>query len=306
MGKYRADAPTVGIVVPHSRYAIWAAGLQASGLNTLHVEPQASNEANHDPHWLNHLAHGVVGADALLLICAANASPEWSVHAPVVSGLPIGIMWDDGSDSPTLWLNAIAQRGDDPSMWAVLAMWKEPYLHTASRMARQFSRVKAVKVRRLLALQITREDLCRRLAALAPRLVIYLGHARPRGFCGYSGLRFEHLAHIDPTRPCGTVMAMTCHTLRNMEQTDRSFGRLWVESGKACAYLGAVGDVDSKANSELVRLIGDLLVNLTVHTIGDLLVEVSRVLDRNDAQVEMRRAFECYRLIGNPCQPLRV
>jgi hypothetical protein len=86
-------------------------------------------------------------------------------------------------------------------------------------------------------------------AALRPGdTLVYLGHATPRAWLGFRGIRADHLPPL--TAPLACVIALTCHGT-----APDGVAAAWVDKGLAHAATGPRGPV---ATDLLLRVAADL------------------------------------------------
>jgi hypothetical protein len=123
-------------------------------------------------------------------------------------------------------------------------------------------------------------------------LSIYLGHARPKGWVGYYGIRIHHLQAYK-NEPMGAVLSICCHTA-SRKRTGISFSENLVYQGLAASSFGAVTATKHTDNTKWA-------VNLTegvlrgYQTIGELLMA---------SLPQHKSAISAYRLIGDPLAPV--
>lgn len=278
-----------------------------SGLDSaIEIEPlPRCRSASADPYGLAQLAkHTAAEFSAILLVVPRGHSPADLVPAPALNGTPVGLIFASADDQLTPWLRAVGEfphRADREL--AVLAMWKPFYLEWGARFAaalRDGFGADSTRVRSWFADEVTREELCERLAH-GQNLVLYVGHGRERGWSGYRGLRWRHIDGVPLTRPIGAVVSLTCSNLKAPRAGDRAFGLNWVGSGRACAFFGAA---DSVRLRPLASIASDMIKEISSGAHRDLAGFIA-ALDRRiraAATPPVLATWNRFRLIGNPVQ----
>lgn len=256
-----------------------------------------------DPFGVRAFARAVrAEADGVLLVTPRRRAPSRSVPGPVVEGLPVGTLACARPAQAAAWLRALATPPRDAPVWAVLAMWRHSYLSLGKRFTRWLRGSNPAGVESWAADEVGREELCRRLAT-GPSLAVYLGHGRSRGFSGYHGLRWSHVAAVRDHAPCGVLIAFACSTLQR-ERGRIPFGSRWVQEGRAAAYLGSVGAIPLGAHADLAHQTGAVFAEGRAPHLGGLLTELERRLASAPKLKGAYDAFRTFRVIGNPLQPL--
>ncbi len=261
-----------------------------------------------DPYGIGETAQNLFPRpDGILLIAPRRRAPGRLLPAPVLHGIPIGLVQADRAEQLGPWLQAVAvrRRDNSESRWATMAMNKELYLQWGRRFAgwlKTGAAGRQVRVVSWLADMVPRDKLCK-LLATGPCLAVYSGHGRARGWSGYRALRWHHITAVKPERPCGTIFGLACDTLKRTRGIV-PFGCRWVEEGRACAYVGSVARLGIKANEALARILGEILARGRCRTVGQLLSAVDNCLTQRSELSDARRALATYRLIGHPLQEL--
>ena len=271
----------------------------------------------HDPYRLAGRLP-TLDADSIVLVAPRRRGPRRLSPGPVVDGRPVALVQADGPDD----LARTLLPPDPAAPWVVAAMAKNVFLdptdHWASRL--RAGGHDAVDLR---ADRARRGDLVAGLHA-GPRVVLYAGHGRSRGWAGYQALRFHHLAPEprpagrdstadrasvpttaatdgpggQPPRAAGLVFAFACHTL-GRAHNQWPFGLRLVESGLVRAYLGPAGTVVTADARALADIVVDILARDHPATVTDLVVAVDRVTT-GSGHADARRAWRTFRLVGDP------
>lgn len=301
--------PAVACIAPVEYRDTLCAGLRACGTRARFLprpKPLATTGGEglrQDAFGIDTLARGLKGeVQGILLVSPKRRSARRAVPGPVVAGIPVGLLPSDRPEDLVPWLSALQNQERGTPTWAVMAMWRQSYLSLGRRFVGWLRGANANAVDAWFADQMSREEVCRRLAS-GPRIALYVGHGRSRGLCGYRGLRWHHVAAVPQTAACGTVMCFACETLKR-DRGAIPFGYRWVMGGRAAAFFGSVDAVSVKANVMLANRVGSIFARSRARTIGELLT----LLDRETAADPLldggRMAFDTYRLIGSPVQSL--
>jgi len=256
-------------------------------------------------------------ADALLVIAPRRSTPRSVVGAPVVRGLPIGMVFADRVGDLDAWsatLRMTRARRDEPELWVVLAEWEERYLRRARRQARAIRAANAPsdvvivadargikrRVRTWLACDLNGVDLLRRLDAGA-HWVGYHGHANPQGLSGYFGVTARHLIERADARPIGAFFCWACRSLQR-EPRQAPFGVELVRHGRVASFLGSIASIPTEPNDRLSALADSILAR-TPATVSAFIRELDAAVSaRRDRELD--RVWRSYRLVGNPLEPL--
>lgn len=248
--------------------------------------------SKNDPFCLQtHVQHSDAHAFVLAVPCRWGARRLLPV--PVVDGRPVAIV--------QVGHNAAVgnYRGspDAAAPWVVAAMAKDVFLKPTDQWAHNL----AVGGRRVLDLRADRarrDDLLQALNA-GPRVVLYAGHGRNRGWAGYQALRLAHFAipeRSTPARAVGLVIAFACDTLTRT-RSRVPFGSELVQRGIARAYLGAA-DMIYTADAEALSAV---MIRVLVNDKPTTVFELMQIVDsRMDAEPAAQAAWQKFRLIGDP------
>jgi hypothetical protein len=258
-----------------------------------------------DPYGLAQIIERGGPADGLLLVAPRRRSPARLTPAPVIGGVPVGLVQADRDDELDRWLAALARQGEGLRGWAAMAMGQDFYLDLAASLLdrmREGLAGSALQAEDLRADRLGRAELCERLAS-GPRLAAYLGHGRESGWSGYQALRWRHVEAAPFSAPAGLIVGFTCDTLKYARST-APFGCRWVREGRAAAYLGSTEAVRTDAGARLVDLFGALIAGGAATSVGRLLRALDRRLGEDPALADARAAFATFRLMGYPLLPL--
>jgi hypothetical protein len=191
----------------------------------------------------------------------------------------------------------VAQRNPDHhprGPLVLLGQWEDRTLRLARQTLANFADTASrLPIFRWTAERIMRQDMLAALRA-GPGIALYFGHARPRGWAGYHGVRAHHLPEA-LGEPLGVVLSLTCHTA-NRHQASLSFAESMALSGLCAASLGATRKTVHIENGFLAHKICRTLAGTSIDVLGDLLL-----------QSDLTPA-ECagdYRIIGDPLANLR-
>ena len=147
---------------------------------------------------------------------------------PCVAGMPIGLIPVEDPEELWLWLQVVRDRKISTlkNNYQVLSMWKPFYLNWANRFVtaiRKGLEAKEASVTPLYADETSRDMLCEALWA-GPQLALYIGHGRSRGWSGYRGFRWEHIAAQAQAHPVGSLLTLTCDNLKPGRDGNPGFG----------------------------------------------------------------------------------
>jgi hypothetical protein len=278
---------------------------------------QASAE---DPYGMAALAaRQPSGIRALLLVAPRARPPAALLPTPVLAGLPVGLLRADLPEDLDPWLGAIAGDGADAAeggghgagteasgvVLAVFAMWKPFYLGWGERLAAALEAGyggRGIAVRKPFADAVTREEACAELAA-GPRLALYLGHGRQRGWSGYRGLRWRHVAAAPLREPVGALLALTCDNLKDGDGSLPSFGERWIDAGRAGAFFGAVDALAVPPLERIALVLEDLFAAGAARDLAGLLAATDAAV-AGEADPAVGQAWRRFRLLGDPLRPL--
>ncbi|MFF0991266.1 C25 family cysteine peptidase [Kocuria nitroreducens] len=231
-------------------------------------------------------------ADVFVLVAPRRWGPYRSVPAPAINGRAVALVQaDKPCDLPVPSL-----AGTAGAPWVIAAMAKDMFLGPAGLWVETLDRAGRY-VMDLRADRTRREDLITALKA-GPSVVLYAGHGRTRGWGGYQGVRWDHIAP-DPDgghRPAGLVIAFACDTLKRV-RSGVPFGSHLVEGGAARAYLGAARVIRSADAEELGKVVVDLLAEGASPTVAHLVTAIERGVR---GQPGASRAWNQFRLVGDP------
>ena len=254
-----------------------------------------------DPYAIGPLAKKLKGkVDGILVVAPLNRSPHRTIPGPLVNGLPVGIVFSNQPEDLQPWVDSLRNQKKGSPVWAVLSKWNDYFLTRSQRVAKWLRVSNPRAVETWFADDVTRDELCERLAT-GPRLTWYMGHSRSRGLSAYHGVRWPHIEEVTPFSPCGTVIALSCDTLKR-ERGMFPFGCQWVSHGRTAAFFGSVDSISMQSTLSMAYEIGALFENKTVNTIGDLITQLENRLHSTPYLSDTHRAFKSYRIIGNPIQ----
>jgi hypothetical protein len=296
------------VISPKGMWDIVRNGLSPFVSEIEFILPPDTCESTPDPYGINKLSKTLQPRpDGILLLVPKHHSLELLVPGPVLNGIPIGIIQAESEEHIKLWLHAISLHNVESRRitWAVLAMWKDVYLRKGESFA-QFLRAgisdRNIEVEKWFADTISRDEVCKKLAT-GPQLAVYFGHGRPRGWSGYSGIRWNHISDKEMIKPCGVIISFTCDTLKQSRDIT-PFGCQWVNGGRACSYIGSIDSVDHECNMAFAHELSLVLSDGHCRTIGQLFSDIYEHLEQKSDLRKVQQAFNTYRIMGNPLQAL--
>jgi hypothetical protein len=239
---------------------------------------------------------------SILLLVPENLSCEDVISKPVINNIPAGLNYYKGEDDiEKLSRDLLIRKPFIQGTNAVLAMWKTLYLELGSKMYLAMNKGlknSNRKVAKWFSDEISRDDLITKLHETHINLLIYLGHGRSRGWSGYRGLRWHHIATTTKDKPIDAIISMTCDNLK-FENNVLPFGVNYVYHRKANAFLGAVSSVKIVPMKKICSIIETLVTNSDYETIGQFITKLDKhikVINNKDLSL----CWSKFRLIGNP------
>jgi hypothetical protein len=262
-------------------------------------------------------------ADAVVVVAPRRRGPRGLAPGPVVAGVPVAIVQaDQPSDLPRA-----LPPSDPDAPWVMAAMAKNVFLDATTHWADTLASG-GRNVVDLRADRARRDDLVDGLAA-GPRVVLYAGHGRARGWAGYQALRLHHLGdrfavsdpavvavtaghgppdrmpgrrptNGEPFRSVGLVMAFACGTL-GRGRGRWPFGAGLVDAGLVRSYLGPASSVRTADAQALADVVVDLLAETRPAIVADLVAAIDHA---TTGVPPARRAWRTFRLMGAPDTPI--
>ena len=270
--------------------------------STLDLSNVSISVSHRDPYNIIAIAEEFSGkSDGVILVVPKQSSPRRVLPAPVLCGLPVGLLLSDHPSDLACWLHALSKEESRNSTSAVLSMNASSYEHRGRLFASWLRSVECGRTVTWFSDTVTRKELCKRLAK-GLNIVVYVGHGRARGLSGYMGLRWRHVVEVPKGIPVGAFICFACDTVKR-ERGCIPFGCKWVMAGRALAYVGSVEEVSVRANARLVDVFGTVLGSSCVDNLGCLLKNVDVCIRADEVKyAEALEAFCSYRVIGNPVQ----
>lgn len=186
----------------------------------------------------------------------------------------------------------------------VMGMMKPFYVKWAERFHRELqgADTAGARIEKRLPDTTTRSELSD-LLSRGLKLGIYIGHGRSRGWSGYRGFRWEHVEEHTQSAPIGSMISLSCSSLKQDKVASVPSGLNWIMSGRCCAFFGACDAVKIQPLVHIARIMLELLSSPSVARLDELLrLTAQRVALIDEAEVADNWAR--FRLIGNPLQPL--
>ena len=249
---------------------------------------------------------GIEKGNVILLVKYGRRSP--SQFPPICSGeWLISLVFYNSFNDITNWLKAVKHFAfTKPQKALVLGMMKPFYIHWANKIYEclKKERYPTRKIFRHLPDKTTHVELAQKLS-LGCSLAIYVGHGRSRGWSGYRGFRWKHVAMFDQKKPIGTMISLSCSSLKRDKNSSVSMGLQWIMEGRCCAFIGACDSVKIKPLIAITTIILECLSLKVISTVNILLMEVNkRIIAMNDPDIIS--TWSKFRLIGNPFLPLQA
>lgn len=167
------------------------------------------------------------------------------------------------------WFTVLQSQSRTPSRAVVTCMQKPFYVKWARRISDALQGLERFdQVLLKPPCETDREELTDLLAE-GFRLAFYCGHGRSRGFSGYRGVRWEHLAHPSPCEPGGVFLSLTCSSLAMDKQHSNPIGIDWINSGRLATFVGFRSEVHIEPLARITRILLSEIVE--ARTVEDLL-----------------------------------
>lgn len=302
------SSPKLLVVAAQEMWISLERGLTPLEADILYTPRLAHGPAPLDPFGLRaEISARPDQLNGVLLVAPRRNAPSRLVPSLLIDGVPIAIVQADRTEQLNPWLHALytTQGGQAESIWACMAMGKNAYIAWGKLFfswMQEGANSRDVLVQNWMADRVSREEVCQNLA-IGARLVVYCGHARARGWSGYQALRWEHITNVEQKNPCGILITIGCRTLCRTRGAV-PFGCLWINAGRAAAYLAPASSLTIKPAEQIARVLGEQLAAAKCETIGQLLVSTERVLRSAPQMAQAYRQFLTFRLLGNPFQHL--
>jgi hypothetical protein len=246
------------------------------------------------------LRHGDLGQpDVVMVVAPRNRSPRTAAPRAVIGDVVVGMVQADRAADLVGWLAARRAHAPARSEVAVCSMGKRVFVEVAEGWLDGLSST-GWSVEDWGARRISRTELCSRLAH-GPRIVMYAGHGRARGWAGYQALRWHHIEEVPVSRPCDLIIALACDTLTRTRGVV-AFGSRWVASGRAGAYIGWCGPLRITPGMTIADRMCRVVARGGAVTPADILRDVAR----ETTDPLERRELGWLRLIGDPLIPVRA
>lgn len=248
-----------------------------------------------------HLQAWAETADALLLAGDTRRAPATVLPGPFFTV-------SDGRRVPAAWLPLRSRESNrafaataarvqrrvrqprQPLAVALLGQWHPRYLRVTDRIAALLD-ARAHTVR-WTGDVIGREDMVHALGT-GLGVGLYVGHGRPSGWVGYSGVRRHHFAAARGREPLGVLLSICCRTA-SRRRVGLSYAEALPLDGVAAASFGATTDTLHTDNTRWAVGLCDALA-AGAQTVGELVTR---------GAPPWPGACAPYRLIGDPLAPL--
>lgn len=185
----------------------------------------------------------------------------------------------------------------------VLAMMKPFYLHWGEKIY-QSLRKKCVNEKEHIfkhfADDTTKGELSLYLSQ-GCSLAIYVGHGRSRGWSGYRGVRWKDVATYPQKKTIGSIISLSCSSLKQDKEFSLPFGLQWVMEGRCSTFLGSIDAVEIKPLAIITEILLKCISKDEIKRMNELIVSLNdEIVKLNNPDVS--RNWESFRLIGNPYQ----
>lgn len=202
-----------------------------------------------------------------------------------IGGWVVALVFYRGHADIARWIGALGGFDHRQSRGTLITgMMKPFYVKWADRFHRELrqAHTASAKIERRLPDTTTRSELSARLS---------------RGF------RWEHVEEHAQAAPIGSMISLSCSSLKQDKTASVPLGLSWVMSGRCCAFLGACDAIKVQPLVHIARIMLELLSSQRVAHLDELLrLTAERVAEFNESEVS--ESWARFRLIGNPLQPL--
>ncbi len=203
------------------------------------------------------------------------------------------------------WIEAIGNYNESPpNEVLVLGMMKPFYIKWAERVYNclRNKRYGEEKTSKHLPDITTNIELANQLSQ-GCILAIYVGHGRSRGWSGYRGFRWSHISRFNQKKPIGTVISLSCNSVKQDKTQSIPLGIQWVMDGRNCVFLGLTGSVKIRPLEEITRILLECLSVLEIRRVDQLILQLNDRIKKLD-KPDVNSTWTNFRLIGNPFQAL--
>ncbi len=203
------------------------------------------------------------------------------------------------------WIKAIGSYNEGPNDEVlVLGMMKPFYIKWAGRVYDCLSneRYGNKKTSKHLPDNTTKVELAYRLSK-GCTLAIYVGHGRSRGWSGYRGFRWSHISRFDQTKPIGTMISLSCSSVKQDKTESIPMGIQWVMDGRNCVFIGSTESVKIRPLENITRILLDSISVSEIKRVDQLILQVNDKI-RKLQKPDVSSIWDSFRLIGNPLQTL--
>ncbi len=233
---------------------------------------------------------------APLTIDCVNITP-----APVVNGVLVCIYYYAETTELPLIVEKMKHNPSEKEKrrLVLLSPWEDLFTKLSNRFynaTHKKCKSADMSVVKWYAEKISRENLITKLFKERIGSVVYIGHGRSRGWTGYMGIRWKHIAEQECHTPIDTIFSMTCDTLK--KERDVPFGVNWVLSGKARAFFGSIEAVKIDSLTRICEIMTERLDSDSIK-VRDFLLDVDQTIKSTNDQ-SVIDCWNTFRLIGNP------
>jgi hypothetical protein len=245
---------------------------------------------------------GIAGGSIILLVRYGRRNPS---DFPAICTGPyvISLVFYNKLEDLHNWAAAVRKYDNNPPPKALaLAMMKPLYMKWGEAIFQSLrkNRYHSGRASRHFADKITNVDLGRKLSRGSP-LAVYVGHGRSRGWSGYRGFRWKHLALFKQKVPIGTLISLSCSSLLHDKKDSFPMGLQLIMAGRGCAFLGSCGPVQIVPLRSITKILIELFELTPVMPLGEFIAAAHvRILGLNDTDVKLN--WQNFRIIGNPLQ----
>lgn len=212
------------------------------------------------------------------------------------------VFYKDFSDI-TNWIKAVDDFSEKkPEKVLALAMMKPFYMKWGEKIYQCLRKERYAKniVSKHFGDTTTNLELGKKLSK-GCNLAVYVGHGRSRGWSGYRGFRWKHLAINKQLAPIGSLISLSCSSLMHDKEMSLPMGLQLIMEGRSCSFLGTWDAVQIVPLRTITTILLDLFSEDRQQPLGELLYQAhQRIIAIEDPAVTEN--WFNFRLIGNPFQ----
>ncbi len=246
--------------------------------------------------------NGILSGTVIILVKYGKREPA---HFPkiCIGDFLITLVFYKKTEQISNWIYGLKKFEEVKPMKALsLSMMKPLYMNWGEKIYSSLRKSRYAKkdVRKHFPDTTTSHELGRKLSK-GCALAIYVGHGRSRGWSGYRGFRLHHLDKFKQIAPIGSLISLSCSSLKKDKKDSLPMGLQLIMEGRSCAFLGTWDAVHIVPLRTITKILLDILSQKSQEPIGQVLQKAhQKIISLNDSHVIEN--WEKFRLIGNPFQ----